>query len=492
MPERADREVGAGELVQLVGHRDVGDHPAEVEHGAGDEQQAEVPGLPQRRRVQPHRLQPIAQRHGRKCGTAPARAHSTLSRPVVEWRGRGRSDARSRTFRRAVEAFRGAVEGVEARSRSPQARASGVERGQQDRRDRTEPPAAPGLPLRARADPKGAGRRAGRSPRPRCGPTAPSLARMLETCTLTVLVLMNSCRAISPLLRPSRDQREDLAPRGRSGRVRPAGVGPRARHGPTVAPSSASSGSAPSPAAAARAAVRSVARASSRCDRPRRSTARQPGLRPRRLERVAHRLEGRDGALPGGDQLLLRGRVDAGQPAQPEVLGVAPGRPRRCPRARTAACALQDSLLDPLDGGEQRRDRPVEQRGPLGRRDPGTAVGQLAQDERRPTRIRAWKCGFQMRADRRDHLVVDAPASRSRSPASPSRSIAAVAADDREHPVAAPRAVASRRAVEAVASPRPAATIMRDRVEQRLARRAAPAAASRSSSLDRSSQSPRM
>ena len=33
-------------------------------------------------------------------------------------------------------------------------------------------------------------------------PAAPSLARMLETWTLTVLVLMNSWRPISPLLRP--------------------------------------------------------------------------------------------------------------------------------------------------------------------------------------------------------------------------------------------------------------------------------------------------
>ena len=33
-------------------------------------------------------------------------------------------------------------------------------------------------------------------------PAAPSLARMLDTCTETVLVLMNSCLPISPLLRP--------------------------------------------------------------------------------------------------------------------------------------------------------------------------------------------------------------------------------------------------------------------------------------------------
>ena len=46
-PDRTDREVGAGQPVDLEGDRDVGDHPAEVEDGAGDEEQPEVTRLAQ-------------------------------------------------------------------------------------------------------------------------------------------------------------------------------------------------------------------------------------------------------------------------------------------------------------------------------------------------------------------------------------------------------------------------------------------------------------
>ena len=41
-PHQADREARAGELVELERQRDVADHPAEVEHRAGTEQQPEV------------------------------------------------------------------------------------------------------------------------------------------------------------------------------------------------------------------------------------------------------------------------------------------------------------------------------------------------------------------------------------------------------------------------------------------------------------------
>ena len=55
--DRADREVGAGQRVDLVGHRDVADHRAEVEDRAGEEQQPEVTGGAQRRGVHPQRAQ---------------------------------------------------------------------------------------------------------------------------------------------------------------------------------------------------------------------------------------------------------------------------------------------------------------------------------------------------------------------------------------------------------------------------------------------------
>jgi len=44
----ADREVGPGQLVELVGERDVADHAAQVEHRARPEQEAEVARVTQR------------------------------------------------------------------------------------------------------------------------------------------------------------------------------------------------------------------------------------------------------------------------------------------------------------------------------------------------------------------------------------------------------------------------------------------------------------
>ena len=59
----ADREVGVGELVDLVGDGDVGHHPAEVEDRAGDQEQAEVTMLPERPHVHPERAQTCPPTH---------------------------------------------------------------------------------------------------------------------------------------------------------------------------------------------------------------------------------------------------------------------------------------------------------------------------------------------------------------------------------------------------------------------------------------------
>ena len=51
--EDADGEVGAGQMVELVGHRDVRHHAAEVGDGAAIEEQAEVARLAQGSGVEP-------------------------------------------------------------------------------------------------------------------------------------------------------------------------------------------------------------------------------------------------------------------------------------------------------------------------------------------------------------------------------------------------------------------------------------------------------
>ena len=64
--DRADREVGAGERVDLVGHRDVRHHRAEVEDRAGHEQQPEVARGAQRRHVEAQPAQPLGPGHGHR------------------------------------------------------------------------------------------------------------------------------------------------------------------------------------------------------------------------------------------------------------------------------------------------------------------------------------------------------------------------------------------------------------------------------------------
>ena len=64
--DRADREVGAGQRVDLVGDRDVADHRAEVEDRAGVEQQPEVARGAQRGEVHAQRAEPLTPGHERE------------------------------------------------------------------------------------------------------------------------------------------------------------------------------------------------------------------------------------------------------------------------------------------------------------------------------------------------------------------------------------------------------------------------------------------
>ena len=89
--EGADREVGAGQPVDLVGQRDVGHHPAEVEHGAGEEEQPEVARRPQRRRVDAQAAQPLTPGHDRRSSQAGGRdatgfTRRGATRRAVRWR----------------------------------------------------------------------------------------------------------------------------------------------------------------------------------------------------------------------------------------------------------------------------------------------------------------------------------------------------------------------------------------------------------------------
>ena len=61
--DRTDREVGVRELVDLEGDGDVGHHPAEVEDGAGDQEQAEVTVLPERTDIHSERAQTCPPSH---------------------------------------------------------------------------------------------------------------------------------------------------------------------------------------------------------------------------------------------------------------------------------------------------------------------------------------------------------------------------------------------------------------------------------------------
>ena len=193
---------------------------------------------------------------------------------------------------------------------------------------------------------------------------------MLETCTLTVLALMNSCLPISRLLRPCATRREDLAlargerlvltvrgrcvGRGRRPSARQLGqqrlgAEPLARS-PAAATSSV--GLRPGrPAARSTAASRAWDRASSKTW-PNVSNA-------------------ATAVLPGRISSSSRRGVDAGQPAQPQVLGAQPGRPTPCPRVPIDPCAAQPAARPP------RRARPARSpRAAIAARSAGRSVGR--------------------------------------------------------------------------------------------------------------------
>ena len=83
-PDGADGEVGAGDPVDLERDGDVGDHRAEVEDGAGHEEQAEVARGAQRGQVDAQRPQPFSPGHARSrqihAASAAARRRVILRR----------------------------------------------------------------------------------------------------------------------------------------------------------------------------------------------------------------------------------------------------------------------------------------------------------------------------------------------------------------------------------------------------------------------------
>ena len=150
-------------------------------------------------------------------------------------------------------------------------------------------------------------------------PEALSLPRMLETCTETVLALMNSCLPISPLERPSATSARISASRA----VRVSEAGPSARDG------RAALGAQPvqqrlgtEPVGDLAGLVAELARAGGVAGGA--QDAGEDGADRGQLVDVAEVVEQQLGLAPHLDQGLLRRRVDAGQPAGAEGLGVEP------------------------------------------------------------------------------------------------------------------------------------------------------------------------
>ena len=92
----ADREVRAGQRVDLERDRDVADHRAEVEDGAGDEQQPEVAGGPPRSEVHAQPAQAIRPAHRpvttRNDDTRSGRRHERFRRRASGGDDDGRAD----------------------------------------------------------------------------------------------------------------------------------------------------------------------------------------------------------------------------------------------------------------------------------------------------------------------------------------------------------------------------------------------------------------
>ena len=169
--------------------------------------------------------------------------------------------------------------------------------------------------------------------RGRLGPAGGvELARMLETCTETVLALMNSCLPISPLERPSATSAR-ISP---SRAVRVSDAGPSARDGALPwARSRSSSGWAPSRCATSRAWSPSSRAAGGVAGRA--QDAGEDGADRGELVDVAEVLEELLGLAPRVDQRVLRRRVDPGQPAGAQRSRRRAASPRpgpRVPRSR--------------------------------------------------------------------------------------------------------------------------------------------------------------
>ena len=190
-------------------------------------------------------------------------------------------------------------------------------------------------------------------------PLAPSLARMLDTCTLTVLALMNSCLPISPLLRPwatsARISRSRAVSRVVAAVARRC-VAARSRPACAARPAAARRAAARrsrGPRSAAVGPPRRVDR--SRAGRRRAGPATGPSRRRARTPRTAS-----TASSQARDQLVLRRGVDAaGQPAQPRVLGAHPGHP---------GLALGTDHLpatQPARRRPPRRPRPARRRGTI-------------------------------------------------------------------------------------------------------------------------------
>jgi hypothetical protein len=94
---------------------------------------------------------------------------------------------------------------------------------------------------------------------------------------------------------------------------------------------------------------------------------------------VSHDVEGADRALPRLDELRLGRWFRAGQPAQPQVLGVDPGQPGHPFRPERTPTAV-DPLRRPVDPGEQLRG-PLDVPGALRLRRATGGVGQRAEEQ---------------------------------------------------------------------------------------------------------------
>ena len=225
---------------------------------------------------------------------------------------------------------------------------------------------------------------------------------MLDTCTLTVLVLMNSCRPISPLLRPWATRPSTSTSRAVSASWS-APLGRPAEPRPTAGPEGPDLGSSgPAPSGHRRLAgqldllARRVGLAAGAQHRG------QPGPRPGDLEDVPELLERGDGGLPAGRPGRPRPGVSmpASQCSRPssasdrasQAWPSMPCRPCSRPTSATARATAASSSPRATRSARSGRARPRPRRQLAEQQraepDPGLerrAVPHLA-DRRRPRR----------------------------------------------------------------------------------------------------------